>query len=426
MKNEFIGVVAGKSGEAIAKEVKKWGAKVALISGKVNEPGTDTADCCLCIDLSEQQRILEFFKSKNVNKVIFGTGHILALELAEFLSQNGVLVNIIPEVSKLCNNKYELKKKAEEIGLRTPKYCIVSKEDDINIILKEWKFPFVVKSIRDYVQPQLIHDKTALDIALKALFCNEPTVMFEQYIKGNDCSVVVSNSCDAVKALGVIYWSKANEDKLKGFFESFSKPLKKEIEEKVKLDAVRLVDYINVLGLPRVDIIVEDNIPYILEINSIIFSRNSGTTYTILSRRNGINSAKIIVENAIKFFSLKTKETYKKVNDVLVFADETFSNENIVDVNQNKYEIEIGIPRVDRDYLFPDVIKDINNFLSNNGTILDKNDNEILLKYISCINIKNPDYVLNMCSEERKKIIDLAIQYLNKSEMHYHQIMKGI
>lgn len=423
MSREVIGVVAGKSGEAITKEVKKWGVEVALVAGKNNEPGIELADYYLCEDLSNKDQIYAFFCEKNVKKVIFGTGHVLAIELAEFIYNKGLLINIKPEVSFLCNNKFELKKVAEKIGLKTPKYELLNRNDKLDNILSNWEFPLVVKSIKDIVTPRLVHGREELQKYLNELFQSEPTVMIEQYIKGNDCSVVVSNSGVEVKAVGVLYWSKAKEDKLEGFFESFSKTLDKVSEEKVRTVAVKLIEYVNVLGLPRVDIIVADNTPYILEVNSIIFSKSSGTLYTISSRRKGINSAKIIVKNAMEYFSKKAGCKYKKKESILLFCDQDVEFKNreyeyeiIKDVNSNAV--------IPENYLYPDVVEDITIFLSVENEELLVKEKRLLEKYISCMNIVNPDYVENRYKGREKVIVDLAVKYLNLKQISYGDMIE--
>lgn len=413
---ELIGVVAGKSGEAITKEVKKWGVGVALVMGKENEPGYDIADIRFCSDLSKTAQILNFFQEHNVTKVIFGTGHIFAIELAEVLANNGILINIIPEVSLLCNNKYQLKKKAEEIGLKTPKYCIIDKFSDLDQILNEWNFPLVVKSIRDYVAPQLVHDKLELKNILLELFEKEPTAMLEQYIRGNDCSVVVSNSGEEVVPLNVLYWSKAHEDKLKGFFESYSKPLPKETEDIVKSVAADLIKYVNVLGLPRVDIIVENGIPYILEINSIIFSSNSGSWYTVSSRIKGINSPKIIVDNAMKGFMHKTGQTYSRHNEVLIFTDDVTKKINLEKGEMCKYVEKIY--GVQENYLFEDTITKIKEYAYEkfSDAFLSERIINDLLEYVAFINIENPDRIENFYTGDKKVVLDSAIEFLNRNK----------
>lgn len=406
----FIGVIAGKSGAAITKEVHKWGWKVAIVSGNDREPGVDLAEAKCCTDLSNIDEILTFFKEYSVDKVVLGTGHILAIKLAEVLEQNGVLINISPKVSALCNNKYELKKVIEEIGLKTPRYFEIAKGEEISGKAGILGFPLVVKSICDYVPPQLVHDFEQLDSALEELFDKEPTVMLEQYVNGNDCSVVISNDGTEIQSISVLYWSKAKEDHLKGFFESFSEPLEKTVEDQVKRDAEKLIGHINVLGLPRVDIIVQEGIPYILEINSIVFSRNSGTWYTISSRKNGVYTPNIIVGNAMKYFSEQTGETFTRHNRKMVFADEN----DVRAVHDQYSDIIYGTPELEEGYLYPDVIAKIREFVEQSGVRLDEAERMALNSFIGYINKENPDEVINYFEGRQKILVQLAKAFLNR------------
>lgn len=114
---EYIGVVAGKSGDAIVKEIHKWGLRTAIVCGNSGENGIELAFEKIICDLSELEKIFAFFNKLGISKVIFGTGHILAIALADFLKKKGMIINIIPEISLLCNNKYELKKMLSKVGL---------------------------------------------------------------------------------------------------------------------------------------------------------------------------------------------------------------------------------------------------------------------------------------------------------------------
>lgn len=408
---DFIGVIAGKSGEAITKEVHKWGRAAAIVSGSDQEPGVDIAEAACCTDLSNVDEILAFFNKHNVDKVILGTGHILAIHLAAALERNGILINISPEVSALCNNKYALKKVIDEIGLKTPQYFEIKSGEDITEKVETLGFPLVVKSICDYVPPQLVHDFGQLNRALGELFDKEPTVMLEQYVNGNDCSVVISNNGTETRPVSVLYWSKAKEDRLKGFFESFSEPLEKTVEEHVKKDAEKLVKHINVLGLPRVDIIVQEGIPYILEINSIVFSRNSGTWYTISSRKNGVYTPNIIVENAMKHFSKQTGEAFTRHNRRMVFISENDTRA----VNDQYSDIVHDTPKIEDGYLYPDVIKKIREFIDMANVGLTDEEISELNSFIGYINKENPDEVINYFEGRQKILVQLAKEFLNRN-----------
>ncbi len=395
---EYIGIVAGKSGESIAKEVHKWGYKSALVAGKRGENGVAVSDAHICVDLSRKEEIFSFFQAFHVDKVIFATGHILAIELAQYLKEQGIQININPEVSLLCNNKYALKNVMKEIGLRTPDYCEIKKGTDWITQLKNIKFPVVVKSIKDIVTPQLVKSLEELIEVVRELFINEESVLLEQYIHGNDCSVVILNDGESIQVEGVLYWSKAQDDELKGFFESYSAPLELEVEKRVKEAAVNLVQHINALGLVRADIIVENDIPYILEINSVIYSNNSGSWYTISSRKDGVYSARLIVQGALRMFLGKQFDSLNKVEECLAFTD------------QDKKPWAGH----HHQYLTEQVVVKIKEFLGAESIALSKENFEKLCSCIAYINKINPDTITNQLTGECKMLLEKAMEFLDR------------
>lgn len=415
--DNIIGVLAGTSGEAISRELKKWGYKVVVVSGNTNEKGFNVADLGISTDLSNKDVILNFFKMHGVKNVVVATGHILAIKLAAYLEENGIKINVNPQVSLLCKDKHALKVEAEKMGLHTPRYIKLEKNSKYEDSLEGVGYPVVVKSIKDIVLPQLIHSKEELLEELNILFKNEESIMLEEYVRGNDCSVIVSNKGGICEAQGVQYWSKAKDDGLKGFFESYSEELPKDVEKKVVEAAETLVRNTNTKGLSRVDIIVKDETPYILEVNSIIYSNNTGSLYTITSRRNGINMPKIIVENAIYEFCGDKINDMTKKDDVLVFVD-TPESEEIKGLDYEKVNILQMVqntPVIPEGNLWPDAITLIKTF--GKEFLVDCTEEELdqVLAYTAYINYYNPDVILNHCSGRKKMLIDCAMAFYGRS-----------
>lgn len=299
---ELIGVIGGKSGDSITDELHKKNKKVLLISGKADEPGTDNADIVVIKNLTHKEEIYQSIIENKVKKVIIGTGHILAIELAQYLKDRNISISINIELSKLCKDKYLFKRYIENKGFKTPKYKYLEyKETNMNelqLICKDIELPCVLKSTIDLTQPQLIHNSEDLKNEITGIFNLKSDVLIEEYIDGSDCTVAVYSDGIKIKDLGIIYWSKAKDCKLKGFRNAHSVKLSDDIEEEVISISHKLAEAINMLGVCRIDFIIQNSKIYILEVNSISVCGYTGFLYHLFKERN-INIADISVETAL-------------------------------------------------------------------------------------------------------------------------------
>lgn len=304
---EVIGLIAGRSGDTLTNELKKRGYEVALVIGKEDEPGSKEADFVFINDLRNHKEIYNFFKEKNVNYLVVGTGHYLALELFKYLEKKGIKLSINLTTTLLCKNKYKLKEKIEKMGYKTPKYLLIDKSKDFfeiaNIVEKNFNYPIVLKSPDDKVLPVAVQNIEEIRYYCKLLKEKSSDIMLEEYIVGSDVTTPVLNDGKITKALGIMYWSKGKEENLKGFEKAYSNKIPD--EEDVLKQISNLIKELNVLGLSRVDYIYKDKQIYILEINSIIVTGNTGSTYNETWKKNGYKFPALLIENALNIFNLK-------------------------------------------------------------------------------------------------------------------------
>lgn len=297
---ECIGLIGGQSGDSLTDELHSKGYSVALVGGRTNEPGMDRADFVLVEDLSYHEKIINFFKNHKVKFIVIGTGHSKAIEVSRTLEKEGFFTSIDFPKSLLAKNKVHFKKLLLEIGVQTPHYISFKEDYDINIIINEIGIPCVVKSATDAVQPLKANTFEELQEAIQSVEKTGTEILVEKYIKGNDCTVAVVSDGEFSESLGVTYYSKAKEYKLKGFNEAYSKKLSQEVENKLSNIAKKIVDDIGFKGLVRVDFIIDEQI-YVLELNSVIVTGYNGSAYPFFEKQ-GINIAKVQIENAIKIY----------------------------------------------------------------------------------------------------------------------------
>lgn len=412
--NKCIGVIAGKSGDAITSELHKSGYEVAIICGKENENGTATADYVLIEDLREHEKIMTFFNEHNVKHVILGTGHRFAIELGVFLTTNGFELNVDLDVVKFCKNKYITKQYLEKCGLNTPHSLLINKHyfnEEIRKKVNMFSLPVVLKSITDVKEPQLINDPQKLYDEIDALFVLEDEVMIEEYIKGSDCTVVVCVDGNDVSLAECIYYSKGKEDQLIGFDESIAYKLDKNVENLVVDMAKKAILAVKAKGLARVDFIVKDGeIPYILEINTIIASGTTGSAYTAKIIQRGINRAALLVAVALNTFALKNdrRSTIGYIYDEDEQLCKQLEHMDILPVAMSDISNQY-INHVQEDLIWHFKAYAETKGYKINSSEVERRFTEILIFIIKC----NFDYIINNVSSKEKEMLDLVIDYLN-------------
>jgi len=300
---ECIGLIGGHSGDSLTDELHKRGYIVALVAGKDNEPGMDSAEYVLTEDLSNHKLIIKYFVECNVKNVVIGTGHSKAIELAKVLETEGFKTNIDYNKSILAKDKVKFKNLLIKIGIKTPEFISFRDAYSIDEIINRIGLPCVVKSATDAVQPQKVNAKEDLQYAICNIKNTDTEVLIERYINGNDCTVAIINDGKYCESLGVTYYSKAKEYKLKGFDNAHSTQLSERKEQEICAIAKKIVDTLGFIGLLRIDFIIDEDV-FVLELNSVIVTGYNGSAYPFF-KIQGIDIAKKMIDTAIRIFENK-------------------------------------------------------------------------------------------------------------------------
>lgn len=331
--NKWIGVIAGKSGDTITDELHRRGFKVALVAGKDGEAGTDIADKVFICDLKEYILIKNFFDERNIKNILFATGHRLAIDLAEKFEKDKFIISLDLNKVKFCKNKYSFKRELRKIGIETPDdfllYVSNFNNDSFAIIKNKIGYPCVLKSIEDIEPPEKITDEGALKNQVKDLLQNEHSVFVERFIHGADATVPVFIDDTGIQKMFVMSYSKAIDDKLKGFEDSYISEFTENQKNKILDYTKNIVEKFNLKGLIRIDIIVDNDKIFVLEVNSVIVSGNVGDQYNILFLKSGFNRASCIVDYALKKFYKVKFERLKKY--VYITKNSDFNNKSSKD-----------------------------------------------------------------------------------------------
>lgn len=308
-EKECIAVVAGISGEVIVKELKKLGYKTFVISGRKQDSGMDISDKSFVVDLREKELIYNELVKNSIDKVILGTGHVLAFNLIDFLAKKGIKVSVNPESSLIAKDKFAYKEELVRNGILTPKYIEIALDTEYNIqeILDKVGCPCVVKSTIDTTYPKKANTKEELEKHIETIRKTNSPIVVEQFIEGIDTTVPVYSNPKETKAILVSYYSKADACKLEGFGNDLIKgKLNKEVEEKLLRFSEDVIRKTNILGMARLDIIVDKNEKfYVLECNSVMVTGvhpNQIEYGKEFLEREKVNFAEYTVKNALEIF----------------------------------------------------------------------------------------------------------------------------
>lgn len=303
---EVIGLVAGHSGDSLTDKLHKKNFKVAIVCGKTDEPGYGLADYKIQTDLSKKEEIYRFFVRNNVEKVVIGTGHILAIELSQFLEAKGLTTNISYENSIFVKDKIKTKKFFKRYDILTPKFIYGS---DINIIndIKLIGFPCVVKSSVDKIQPVKVYNIKELYEQVNIILRLKSNVLIEEFIDGGDCTTAVVYNGKNIKLIQNIEYSKAKAYGLQGFNSAHVANIDDYINEEIKKIIFRFYEINPIIGTVRFDFIIDKEKIYLLEINSVIVTGYNGSAYPFFKKAN-IDIADIMIENSIDIFNNKKEK----------------------------------------------------------------------------------------------------------------------
>lgn len=192
------------------------------------------------------------------------------LELLEIpYTGSGVLA------SALSMDKIRTKQIWQAVGLQTPEYFVVHKQDDLKIIQQNYNGPYMVKPAHEgsSIGISKVNDVNDLKSAWEIAHQYDNSVLVEQYITGSEYSVSILNE----RALPAIKLISKNE-----FYDFDAKymsddteylcpcGLSKEAEDKLQNIALQAFTSLSCSGWGRVDFIVDENEkPWLIENNTL-------------------------------------------------------------------------------------------------------------------------------------------------------------
>jgi D-alanine-D-alanine ligase len=217
--------------------------------------------------------------------------------------------------SSLCMNKITAKKILKSEGLPTPEFIVMKKGGDISV---PFDLPVVIKpaSLGSTIGIEIVKDIKKLKDAVSNCFRLDREVFMEKYIKGKEIAAGILGN-EEIELLPVIEISTKT-----GFYDYDAKYIQGKSQHIIpaRLPA-KTMDKINEItertyktlgcsGFARIDMMVEGENPYIIEINTI-----PGLTETSLlpdaAKKQGISFSELC-EKIINLAMEKWAEKQKK------------------------------------------------------------------------------------------------------------------
>lgn len=250
--------------------------EISLLSGKEVLNNLDKSKYeALPIILNSKEEIIE--KVKNVDFAfialhgVFGEDGIVQGVL-ESMSIPYSGCNVL--TSALCMNKHQVKRILKSEGITTAPAVIINDIDKLPMeTIEALKYPMVVKPNNggSSIGTFLVNDEKELkDKILKVLqYDNE--ILVEKYLKGDEYTIPMLNGevlpIISIKAKNEFfdYSSKYEDDGAKETIASLSHELDMKMQEIGK----KCWSIFNCRAYVRIDIIISNNIPYVLELNTL-------------------------------------------------------------------------------------------------------------------------------------------------------------
>ncbi|HDR4463525.1 D-alanine--D-alanine ligase [Bacillus cereus group sp. MYBK249-1] len=209
--------------------------------------------------------------------------------------------------SSICMDKNISKKILRYEGVETPDWIELTKMEDLNLDeLDKLGFPLVVKpnSGGSSVGVKIVYNKNELISMLETVFEWDSEVVIEKYIKGDEitCSILDGKQLPivSIRHAAEFFDYNAKYDDTSTVEEVIELPA--EIKERVNKGSLACYKALKCSVYARVDMMVKDGIPYVMEINTL-----PGMTQSSLLPKSaeaaGISYSKLldmIIETSLK------------------------------------------------------------------------------------------------------------------------------
>ena len=179
--------------------------------------------------------------------------------------------------SAVCMNKEYTKNILKGANIPLIKSVLIRKDEDYKEKIKDLKYPFMLKPVSEgssIGMYKVNNEEEMQECFAKSAECGQD-IMVEEYLNGKSLTVGVLEDTDGLFATEILEFRTKTEwydyeAKYTAGLTEFILPaqLTPEMTQKVKQIAINAFNACDCRGVSRVDFLVADGIPYVLEINT--------------------------------------------------------------------------------------------------------------------------------------------------------------
>ncbi|MDU2491628.1 MAG: D-alanine--D-alanine ligase [Clostridium celatum] len=177
--------------------------------------------------------------------------------------------------SAICMNKALTKRIVKTVGVDTGKWLIVKSIDEIDYKrIRELQYPVFIKPNNggSSVATFLVRSEDEVEIAVRTGLKYDNEIIIEEYINGEEITSFILN--------GEVFPTVRIKSKKGEFFDYVSKYdengseeeivlLEENLQEKINSISKKVWDILGCNSYVRIDMIVSDGVPYLLEVNTL-------------------------------------------------------------------------------------------------------------------------------------------------------------
>ena len=275
--------------------------------------------------------INEYNNEFNVNKDDFTVnvnGNVISFDSVFIIihgdpGENGILQKYFEELkipftgpnSKTAELTFNKKKCIDFVSahsINTAKSFLLEKDKsyDLNKIINKLNFPMFVKANNSGSSFGVYkaYNKDELNKFIVDIFKIDNEIIIERFIDGREFSIGVTNFDKEIKVLAVSELISENdffdyEAKYEGKHKEVTPAnINLDLENKLKKEAKKIYEILKLSGFSRIDFIVENQLPYFLEINTIP-GMTEHSIFPKQLRLNNLNMTELfteIIQNTLK------------------------------------------------------------------------------------------------------------------------------
>jgi biotin carboxylase len=330
----------------LIKASRKLNFHVTTLGDKDYYMGHNYSDEALMINFNDLDKVRDIIQSKNIDFIIPGSGEESYINTVKLSKEFNIGNFDDYEVAKLVHNKWLFKEFCIKYNISTPKGLYYKQNTTLDI--SHMQFPIVVKptNLSGGRGVVVVKDEDELNKALSSSNKISDELFLEEFISGRLIAYSVF-----IKDQKILYsFSGADDTYLNPYLITTAYPIKLNEKVKQKLDndinkiseTLKLVD-----GMFHLQIIIKDNIPYIIDVTR----RIPGDLYPdLIEYCDGVKYSQAVIKGYIgdevkNEFDIKQNQNFIIRHVVMPSKNGTYNSLHIDKALQNTIIDELQLTK---------------------------------------------------------------------------------